>query len=51
MKVMAENYAQSVDIAFSSKQAPDILRVDTGNVPTWVKKATWSPSTVILHRK
>lgn len=38
MKVMAENYAQSVDIAFSSKQAPDILRVDTGNVPTWVKK-------------
>ncbi|WP_151733563.1 ABC transporter substrate-binding protein ['Paenibacillus yunnanensis' Narsing Rao et al. 2020] len=38
LKVMAENYAQSVDIAFSSKQAPDILRVDTGNVPTWVKK-------------
>ncbi|WP_042200205.1 ABC transporter substrate-binding protein [Paenibacillus camerounensis] len=37
-KVMADNYAQSVDIAFSSKQAPDILRVDTGNVPTWVKK-------------
>ncbi|MBW4082091.1 ABC transporter substrate-binding protein [Paenibacillus sp. S150] len=38
MKVMAENYTQSVDIAFSSKQAPDILRVDTGNVSTWVKK-------------
>lgn len=38
MKVMADNYAQSVDIAFSSKQAPDILRVDTGNVPTWVMK-------------
>ncbi|OKP99697.1 ABC transporter substrate-binding protein [Paenibacillus sp. P46E] len=38
MKVMAENYTQSVDIAFASKQAPDILRVDTGNVPTWVKK-------------
>ncbi|MNO28728.1 putative ABC transporter substrate-binding protein YesO [compost metagenome] len=38
LKVMAENYTQSVDIAFSSKQAPDILRVDTGNVPTWVKK-------------
>ncbi|AIQ32911.1 MULTISPECIES: ABC transporter substrate-binding protein [unclassified Paenibacillus] len=37
-KVMADNYAQSVDIAFSSKQAPDILRVDTGNVPAWVKK-------------
>ncbi|WP_405173820.1 extracellular solute-binding protein [Paenibacillus sp. FSL H8-0260] len=38
MKVMAENYTQSVDIAFSSMQAPDILRVDTYNVPTWVKR-------------
>ncbi|UQZ34010.1 ABC transporter substrate-binding protein [Paenibacillus sp. PK3_47] len=38
LKVMAENYGQSVDIAFSSKQAPDIFRVDTNTVPTWVKK-------------
>lgn len=38
MKVMADNYSQSVDIAFASNQAPDILRVDPGNVPTWVKR-------------
>lgn len=50
-KVMADNYAQSVDIAFSSKQAPDILRVDTGNVPAWVKKAIWNRSTAISRRK
>jgi len=38
MKTMADNYVQSVDIAFASKQAPDILRVDASNVPAWVKK-------------
>jgi len=37
-KVMADNYAQSVDIAFASKQAPDIFRIDAANVPTWQKK-------------
>ncbi|NMO97048.1 ABC transporter substrate-binding protein [Paenibacillus lemnae] len=41
MKVMAENYAQSVDIAFSSKQAPDILKVTS--LPTWVKKGYVEP--------
>lgn len=29
---------QSVEIAFASNQAPDIWTVDTGNVPTWVKR-------------
>ncbi|GIO83276.1 bicyclomycin resistance protein [Paenibacillus faecis] len=43
MKVMADNYAQSVEIAFASNQAPDIFRVDTGNVPTWVKRGYLEP--------
>jgi multiple sugar transport system substrate-binding protein len=43
LKVMADNYAQSVDIAFSSKQAPDIFRVDAANVPTWEKKGYMAP--------
>lgn len=42
-KVMAENYHQSVDIAFSSKQAPDIFRIDASNVPTWNKKGYLEP--------
>ncbi|WP_334071397.1 MULTISPECIES: sugar ABC transporter substrate-binding protein [Paenibacillus] len=43
MKVMADNYAQSVEIAFASNQGPDIFRVDTGNVPTWVKRGYMEP--------
>jgi multiple sugar transport system substrate-binding protein len=43
LKVMADNYAQSVDIAFASKQAPDIFRVDAANVPTWEKKGYMEP--------
>ncbi|GGF96990.1 bicyclomycin resistance protein [Paenibacillus albidus] len=43
LKVMADNYTQSVDIAFASNQAPDILRVDASNVPTWVKKGYLEP--------
>jgi len=42
-KVMADNYAQSVDIAFSSKQAPDIFRIDAANVTTWQKKGYLEP--------
>lgn len=42
-KVMADNYAQSVDIAFASKQAPDIFRVDAANLSTWVKKGYMEP--------
>lgn len=41
MKVMADNYTQSVDIAFASNQAPDILRAT--NVPTWVKRGYLEP--------
>lgn len=42
-KVMADNFAQSVDIAFASKQAPDIFRIDAANVPTWDKKGYLEP--------
>lgn len=41
--VMSENYAQSVDIAFSSKQAPDVLRLKSGNTPGFVKKGYLEP--------
>lgn len=41
VKVMAENYTQSVDIAFSSKQAPDVLRIT--DFSTWVKKGYLEP--------
>lgn len=51
MKVMAENYTQSVDIAFSSMQAPDILRVDTYNVPTWVKEGIWNLLIATFHQR
>lgn len=43
MTVMADNYDQSVDIAFASKQAPDILRVDFNKVVPWVKKGFLTP--------
>lgn len=43
LTVMAENYAQSVDIAFSSKQAPDVLRLKSGNTPGFVKKGYLEP--------
>lgn len=43
LNVMADNYDQSVDIAFASKQAPDILRVDFNKVVPWVKKGYLAP--------
>ncbi|MCI3921145.1 extracellular solute-binding protein [Paenibacillus sp. TRM 82003] len=41
--VLAENYNQSVDIAFASNQAPDILRLKSGNTSTFVKKGYLAP--------
>lgn len=41
MTVMADNFNQSVDIAFASKQAPDILR--TNDFPGFVKKGYLLP--------
>lgn len=43
LTVMSENYAQSVDIAFTSNQAPDILRLKSGNTPEFVKKGYLAP--------
>ncbi|RRJ66087.1 sugar ABC transporter substrate-binding protein [Paenibacillus oralis] len=42
MKVMAENYEQSVEIAFASNQAPDIFRI-TGKMPIWVERGYLEP--------
>ena len=41
MTVLADNYNQSVDIAFASNQAPDILR--TNDFPGFVKKGYLQP--------
>ncbi|WP_018752537.1 ABC transporter substrate-binding protein [Paenibacillus sanguinis] len=43
LTVMSENYAQSVDIAFSSNQAPDVLRIKSGNTGEFVKKGYLAP--------
>ncbi|AIQ48602.1 ABC transporter substrate-binding protein [Paenibacillus sp. FSL R7-0273] len=43
LTVMSENYAQSVDIAFSSNQAPDVLRLKSGNASEFVKKGYLAP--------
>ncbi|THF77800.1 ABC transporter substrate-binding protein [Cohnella fermenti] len=43
LTVMSENYTQSVDIAFSSKQAPDVLRLKSGNTAGFVKKGYLEP--------
>jgi multiple sugar transport system substrate-binding protein len=43
LTVMSENYAQSVDIAFSSKQAPDVLRLKSSNTAGFVKKGYLEP--------
>jgi len=43
LTVMSENYTQSVDIAFSSNQAPDVLRLKSGNTVDFVKKGYLAP--------
>ncbi|MBD2847539.1 extracellular solute-binding protein [Paenibacillus sp. IB182496] len=43
LTVMSENYTQSVDIAFSSNQAPDVLRLKSGNTPDFFKKGYLAP--------
>ncbi len=41
--VLSENYNQSVDIAFASNQAPDLLRLKSINTETFVKKGYLAP--------
>lgn len=41
MSVMGDNYPQAVDIAFASKQAPDVLQID--DFQTYVKKGYLTP--------
>ncbi|MEK8212166.1 ABC transporter substrate-binding protein [Paenibacillus sp. FSL L8-0463] len=43
LTVLSENYAQSVDIAFSSNQAPDVLRLKSANTSEFVKKGYLAP--------
>ncbi|NIK79557.1 multiple sugar transport system substrate-binding protein [Paenibacillus castaneae] len=43
LKGLSENYNQSVDIAFSSKQAPDIIRTTPSNFIPFVKKGYLEP--------
>ncbi|WP_136605660.1 ABC transporter substrate-binding protein [Paenibacillus dokdonensis] len=43
LTVMSENYTQSVDIAFSSNQAPDVLRLKSANTSEFVKKGYLTP--------
>lgn len=43
LTVMSENYNQSVDIAFSSNQAPDVLRLKSANTIEFVKKGYLAP--------
>lgn len=48
LTVLSENYAQSVDIAFSSNQAPDVLRLKSGNTVGFVKKGYLEPIDAFL---
>lgn len=41
MKVMADNYNQAIDVAFSSNQAPDVLKVN--DFQTYVNKGYLAP--------
>ncbi|WP_027092905.1 ABC transporter substrate-binding protein [Cohnella thermotolerans] len=43
VKSMAENYAQSVDIAFASEQSPDILRPNQDTMIPFMKKNYLEP--------
>ncbi|MFD0681313.1 MULTISPECIES: ABC transporter substrate-binding protein [unclassified Paenibacillus] len=43
LSIMAENYPQSVDIAFSSNQAPDIIRVNNVTFMPFLKKGYLDP--------
>ncbi|CAI6037318.1 hypothetical protein COHCIP112018_00944 [Cohnella sp. JJ-181] len=43
LTVLSENFNQSVDIAFSSNKAPDLLRLKSANTGTFVKKGYLAP--------
>ncbi len=43
MTVLSENYNQSVDVAFASNEAPDVLRLKSGNTETFYKKGYLAP--------
>lgn len=48
LTVLSENYNQSVDIAFSGNQAPDLLRIKSANTGTFVKKGYLEPIDAFL---
>ncbi|WP_438445459.1 ABC transporter substrate-binding protein [Gorillibacterium sp. sgz5001074] len=41
--IMADNYDQSVDVAFASNQAPDIIKMSNSNFPSFTKKGYLEP--------
>ncbi|CAG7609436.1 hypothetical protein PAESOLCIP111_01168 [Paenibacillus solanacearum] len=43
LNVLSDNYNQSIDIAFAGNQAPDILRVKSGNFLDFQKKGYLAP--------
>ncbi|GIO41348.1 ABC transporter substrate-binding protein [Paenibacillus apis] len=43
LTVLSENYNQSVDIAFASNKAPDILRLKSANTEMFMKKGYLAP--------
>ncbi len=48
LTVLSENFNQSVDIAFSGNQAPDLLRIKSANTGTFVKKGYLEPIDELL---
>ncbi|RXZ81050.1 sugar ABC transporter substrate-binding protein [Paenibacillaceae bacterium] len=48
LTVLSENFNQSVDIAFSGNQAPDLLRIKSANTGTFVKKGYLEPIDAFL---
>ncbi|MBB3114447.1 multiple sugar transport system substrate-binding protein [Paenibacillus phyllosphaerae] len=49
MKVMADNYNQAVEVAFASKQAPDIFR--SGDFQTFVSKGYYAQLDSLLSQE
>lgn len=43
LTVLSENFGQSVDVAFAGNQAPDVLRLKSGNAETFYKKGYLAP--------
>ncbi|MEK3884987.1 sugar ABC transporter substrate-binding protein [Paenibacillus sp. PL2-23] len=43
LNVLSDNFKQAVDIAYSTAQAPDVLRIKTGVISEFVKKGYLEP--------